>query len=250
MIIYTCITNNYSKLPEKMPSGNEYICYGEAEQVGPWEVRPGMDLGDPVRSSRYYKINCPFEESIYVDATRLHLLKEPFFAISQEILTTYNDKLFVLQHPHKHSYLNEMMEYYNNGWWSKSQIMHYTYMLKEIGFDFRRFFSPMCTILWRRKCDKFNKTWWEWYQQGGVRDQVSFATALQQEKMIFRFDGALNFLNNFTNAEFGGEWWDVKQGDYSYHKPEDSEEMLRVLCNLSGLSSFRYKPCCRRRSVL
>ena len=34
MIIYTCITNNYCKLPESMPDGNEYICFGEAEAVG------------------------------------------------------------------------------------------------------------------------------------------------------------------------------------------------------------------------
>ena len=162
-----------------MPDGHEYYCFGEAEAVGPWKVLPGKDCGDPVRSSRFYKINCPFESSVYVDATKLHLLKEPFFAISEEILGTYDDKMFCLEHPHRHSYLNEMMEYYNNGWWSKTQIMQYTAELRDFGFDFRKFFSPLCTILWRKNRQPFNDMWWRWYERGGVRDQMSFSTALQ-----------------------------------------------------------------------
>ena len=64
-----------------MPDGHEYYCFGEAEAVGPWKIMPGKNCGDPVRSSRYFKINCPFDSSVYVDATKLHLLKEPFFTI-------------------------------------------------------------------------------------------------------------------------------------------------------------------------
>ena len=230
-----------------MPEGHEYICFGEAETVGPWKVRPGKDCGNPIRSSRYYKINCPFESSVYVDATKLHLLKEPFFSISEEILNTYDDKMFCLEHPHRHSYLNEMMEYYNNGWWSKNEIMQYTALLKDNGFDFKKFFSPLCTILWRKNRNKFNEMWWTWYEKGGIRDQMSFSTALQALEMNFRYDDSIKFLNNFTNAGYKGEWWDTRQGDYRYHKNNDSDRVLEVLCNMTGLSSFRYKPCCRRR---
>ena len=230
-----------------MPEGHEYICFGEAETVGPWKVRPGKDCGNPIRSSRYYKINCPFESSVYVDATKLHLLKEPFFSISEEILNTYDDKMFCLEHPHRHSYLNEMMEYYNNGWWSKNEIMQYTALLKDNGFDFKKFFSPLCTILWRKNRSKFNEMWWTWYERGGIRDQMSFSTALQALEMNFRYDDSIKFLNNFTNAGYKGEWWDTRQGDYRYHKNNDSDRVLEVLCNMTGLSSFRYKPCCRRR---
>tara|TARA_Y100001972_G_C7634531_1_gene318517 strand:- start:386 stop:1096 length:711 start_codon:yes stop_codon:yes gene_type:complete len=230
-----------------MPEGHEYICFGEAEAVGPWKVMPGKDCGNPIRSSRYYKINCPFESSVYVDATKLHLLKEPFFSISEEILNTYDDKMFCLEHPHRHSYLNEMMEYYNNGWWSKNEIMQYTALLKDNGFDFKKFFSPLCTILWRKNRNKFNEMWWTWYEKGGIRDQMSFSTALQALEMNFRYDDSIKFLNNFTNAGYKGEWWDTRQGDYRYHKNNDSDRVLEVLCNMTGLSSFRYKPCCRRR---
>ena len=249
MIIYTCITNNYCKLPESMPDGHEYYCFGEAEEVGPWKVMPGKDCGDPVRSSRYHKINCPFDSSVYVDATKLHLLREPFFTISNEILNTYDDKMFIMEHPHRHSYLNEMMEYYNNGWWSKNEIMNYTAILKDNGFDFKKFFSPLCTILWRKNRKEFNEMWWNWYQKGGVRDQMSFSTTLQALQMNFRYDDSIKFLSNFTNAGYKGEWWGTRQGDYRYHKNNDSDKVLEVLCNMTGLSSFRYKPCCRRRTI-
>ena len=232
-----------------MPDGHEYYCFGEAEAVGPWKIMPGKNCGNPVRSSRYFKINCPFDSSVYVDATKLHLLKEPFFTISKEILETYNDKMFCLEHPHRHSYLNEMMEYYNNGWWSKNQIMQYTALLKDNGFDFKKFFSPLCTILWRNDRKEFNEMWWHWYERGGIRDQMSFSTALQALEMNFRYDDSIKFLNNFTSAGYGGEWWNTRQGDYRYHKNDESQKVLEVLCNMTGLSSFRYKPCCRRRSI-
>tara|TARA_B100000927_G_scaffold132270_1_gene106496 strand:+ start:5594 stop:6292 length:699 start_codon:yes stop_codon:yes gene_type:complete len=232
-----------------MPDGHEYYCFGEAEAVGPWKIMPGKNCGDPVRSSRYFKINCPFDSSVYVDATKLHLLKEPFFTISKEILETYNDKMFCLEHPHRHSYLNEMMEYYNNGWWSKNQIMQYTALLKDNGFDFKKFFSPLCTILWRNDRKEFNEMWWHWYERGGIRDQMSFSTALQALEMNFRYDDSIKFLNNFTSAGYGGEWWNTRQGDYRFHKNTESQKVLEVLCNMTGLSSFRYKPCCRRRSL-
>ena len=247
MIIYTCITNGYGKLPETMPDGHEYYCFGEAEEVGPWKVLPGKDCGNPVRSSRYYKINCPFDSSVYVDATKLHLLKEPFFIISNEILNTYDDKMFCMEHPHSHSYLTEMMEYYNNGWWSKDEIIRYTSELKDIKFDFKKFFSPLCTILWRKNRKEFNDMWWEWYQRGGVRDQMSFSTSLQILKLNFRYENSIKFLNNFTNAGRPAktrEWWQTRSGDYSYYKPKESDEVLRILCDMTGLSNFRYKPCC------
>ena len=154
-----------------------------------------------------------------------------------------------MEHPHKHSYLNEMMEYYNNGWWSKDEIIQYTSELKDYGFDFKKFFSPLCTILWRKDRKEFNDMWWRWYQRGGVRDQMSFSTTLQALKMNFRYDDSIKFLNNFTNAGYKGEWWNIRQGDYSYYKPEESDKVLEVLCEMTGLSTFRYRPCCIKRSI-
>ena len=76
---------------------------------------------------------------------------------------------------------------------------------------------------------------------------MSYGTALQANSMNFRYDDAIKFLNNFTNAEYKGEWWDTRQGDYRLFKEKDSDHVLRVLCNMTGLSAFRYKPCCRRK---
>ena len=59
--------------------------------------------------------------------------------------------------------------------------------------------------------------WWEWYQKGGVRDQISFSTTLQVLKMNFRYENSVKFLNHFTSAGRPAktrEWWQTRSGDY------------------------------------
>ena len=244
MLIYTCIENNYAALPADMPPGHEYICYGDAEAVGPWKVYPSKDYGNPVRTSRYYKILCPFDgPSIYCDATKLKFLNRTFFELSEIIFE--KDKMFCLQHPHKHSYLNECMEYYRKGWVSYEDIINFTSYLTMVGFDFSEWFSPLNTILWRNNQNEFNMKWWDLYMRGGVRDQLSYGAALPLLEKPFMYDYSLEFLNHWTDAGRGGKWWNVRQGDYSYSKPDREKELLTALCKMTGLSRLRYKPCCR-----
>ena len=101
MIIYTCLTNNYVSLPTHMPNGAEYYVFGVDNPPAPWKSLPNpTNIKDPIRLSRYYKINCPFEESVYVDASRLHLLNDSFVGLCEASLNETD--FFVMQHPHKH----------------------------------------------------------------------------------------------------------------------------------------------------
>ena len=96
MIYYTINTNNYIENLQA-PSWVQVITDVE-------------DLGDPVRSSRKQKILCPFDEpSVYIDASKVHLLDDKFKELSEEILS--REKFFIMGHPHKHSYLEECAEY-------------------------------------------------------------------------------------------------------------------------------------------
>lgn len=243
MLIYTCIENNYCALPVEMPPGHEYVCYGSAEAVGPWKVYPSKNCGDPVRTSRYYKINCPFDESIYVDGSKLHLINEIFFDLSEVIFQS--EKMFCLQHPHKHSYLTECMEYYCKGWVTFEDIIRLTKELYHRGYNFTEWFSPLNTILWRKNQKDFNELWWELYNFGGVRDQLSYGAVLGILNKDFQYAYSLEFLNHFTDAGFNGSWWRVRQGDYSYFSPNRENELLDTLSSITGLSKFRYKRCCR-----
>ena len=249
MIIYTCITNNYCTLPEVMPSGNEYYCFGDTNvsQVGPWKIIPIEDLGDPVRTSRMPKIlsHKYFDQSIYADASRLHLLDDKFFELSEEIFSKQN--LFLLQHPHTHSYLEECAEYVYRGWVSEEELISYTKKIKSAGFDFTKFFSPLCTIMWRKKEHKhLNELWWKLYNEGGVRDQLSFSTALQLSGIEYEYVYSRDFLNQFTDASPNGIWWSPRSGDYKYCDSNHPKNFVKSLSNLTGLSMIRFRMATHR----
>tara|TARA_B100000945_G_scaffold229164_1_gene185752 strand:+ start:1740 stop:2561 length:822 start_codon:yes stop_codon:yes gene_type:complete len=248
MIIYTCLTNNYVSLPTHMPAGPLYVCFGVQDPPDPWVGGLLPDLDDPIRTSRYAKILCPFQQdSVYVDASKLHLLNDSFIGLSEEILKQYD--FFVMQHPHKHTYLEECAEYVMNGWVDEDTIIKFTEEVKETGFDFSKFFSPLCTILWRKKSTPMDKLWWNWYNKGGIRDQLSFSVALQLSKIKFDFEPARDLLNNFTNAEPDGIWWNNRAGDYTYAEKKNPDELVNKLCEITGLSKrMRYRAAREKRT--
>ena len=133
MIYYTINTNNYIE-DLQAPSWVKVITDVE-------------DLGDPVRSSRKQKILCPFDEpSVYIDASKVHLLNDKFKEISEDILS--RKKFFIMSHPHKHSYLEECAEYISKGWVDPDDILKFTTEVSETPFDFEKYFSPLCTVIW------------------------------------------------------------------------------------------------------
>ena len=240
MIIYTCITNKYCSLPEVMPDGAEYICFGDADEVGPWKVYPTVDCGDLVRTSRYHKINCPFDEdSIFVDGSKMKFLDNNFIEISKQILS--RNKLFLLQHPHKNTYLEECAEYIYRGWVSGEELIEYTKHLKSVGFDFINRFAPECTFLFRNNNKEFNSLWWDLYMKGGVRDQLSCSAALQLSDVDFDYEYHRDFINKFSDASGEGIWWNTRQGDYRYSNPINPQPYVEQISSITGLSMMRYK---------
>ena len=228
MIIYTCNTNNYIE-DLQAPAWVEVITDVE-------------DLGDPVRSSRKDKILCPFydEDSVYVDASKVHLLNDQFLELSKEILS--KEHFFVMQHPHEYTYLEECAEYVYRGWVDGDTLCRYTAEVKNVGYDFGKHFSPLCTILWRKSgMQEFNQTWWDWYLRGGVRDQLSFSTALQMTRTKFETLPSVNVISRFSDASPDGIWWQNRQGDYKYFESKNPIEVVKELSRISGLSYFRYR---------
>jgi len=241
MIIYTCLTNDYVSLPTQMPSGAEYYVFGVDNPPAPWKSLPNPTyIKDPVRLSRYHKIYCPFDESVYVDASKLHLLNDSFIEMSEEILNQ-ND-FFIMRHPCKFTWLEECAEYVSKGWVDEDTLLDFTENVKSAGYEFNHHFSPLCTILWRRNQWHFNDKWWEWYNKGGIRDQLSFSVALQLTKVKYNWEHSRDLLNKFTNAEPDGIWWKNKSGDYKYCEKKDPDEFVNRLSEITGLNKmFRYR---------
>lgn len=225
MRIYTINTNNYIE-DLQAPAWVEVITNVE-------------DLGDPVRSSRKDKILCPFEEpSVYVDASKVHLLNSNFLDLCDEIFSEHD--FFVMKHPHQHSYLEECAEYVHRGWVDEKTLFDYTRKIKGV-YNFSKHFSPLCTILWRKNSKEFNEAWWYWYNLGGIRDQLSASVALQLSGIKYGWEESRKLLNKFTDASPDGIWWNNKCGAYQYSDPKDPGEFVNTLCELTGLSKFRYR---------
>ena len=226
MIYYTINTNNYIENLQA-PSWVQVITDVE-------------DLGDPIRSSRKDKILCPFEgPSVYIDASKVHLLNDDFKKISEEIIG--RGGFTYMEHPHKHSYLEECAEYVKNGWVDPDDLIKFTIDLSKTEFKFEEYFSPLCTIIWRSWNDhEFNKMWWEWYNKGGVRDQLSFSVAHQLCPQKCETVYSRDLINQFSDANPDGEWWNNKCGDYTYHKESvDILEFVDLLTEVTGLYNWK-----------
>jgi len=225
MIVYTINSNNYI----------------ENLQCPDWVhvITDVEDLGNPIRSSRKDKILCPYKgETVYVDASKVHLLNDKFLDLSKEIFSNYN--LFVMKHPHEHSYLEECAEYVHRGWVDEQTLFNFTELLKGV-YDFTKHFSPLCTILWRKDTIKFNDMWWKWYNLGGVRDQLAASAALQLSDTKYGWKYSRDIINNFSDGSPNGIWWKNKGGSYEYSSPKDPALFVDKLSKQTGLSKFRYR---------
>jgi len=225
-IYYTINTNNYI---ENLQAPDWVQVITEVE-----------DLGDPVRSSRKDKILCPFDEpSVYIDASKVHLLNDDFKKLSEEIIS--KGEYTYMEHPHKHTYLEECAEYVSRGWVDPDDILKFTIELQETDFDFEKYFSPLCTIIWRPCNDtKFNEMWWEWYNKGGVRDQLSFSVACQLTEQKYETVYSRDIINQFSDASPNGDWWNNKCGDYTYHNQDvDIVEFVDLLTEVTGLFDWK-----------
>ena len=221
-IYYTINSNNYIE-DLKAPDWVQVITEVE-------------DLGDPVRSSRKEKILCPFDEaSCYIDASKVHLVDDKFRELSEEIIS--KGKFCYMQHPHKHSYLEECAEYVSEGWVDTDDILKFSIEVAETNYDFEKYIGPHLSFIWRPKNDKnFNELWWEWYNKGGIRDQLSFCVALQLSNIEYDYVYCRDFLNQFTDANPDGIWWKNKCGAYKYYDQEvDLIEFVDLLTEVTKL---------------
>lgn len=223
MIYYTVNTNNY--IPDLV--------------APPWfHVITEVDdtTGDPVRDSRIPKILCPFDgPSVYVDASKVHLCGPEFMRLTDKIFEEHD--LFVLQHPHEHTYVEECAEYIHRGWVSEEDIFSFTDYVKSF-YDFSKHFQSMGTIIWRRNQQDFNNRWWDLYLRGGVRDQLSMAVALPEK---YGHAPCREFVNQFSDASPEGIWWQNKGGAYKRSISRDPHDVALRLCKETGLSRFRYR---------
>lgn len=242
MIIYTCITNNYVDLYCDLPSGASYHVYGIVDPPAPWIGHPINDLGCPIRSSRMPKIKCPYDEpSVYIDGSKLHTINDDFIRLSEEIIS--NQGTAIMQHPHRHTYLEECAEYINRGFCTEEEVITITQKAKESGYNFSKYYSPLGTVIWRKGDEKdLNESWWKWYMIGGKRDQLSFDIAIQESKINITYLPCRETIDRWSDANpIDGVWWKNKGGKYGgeLKDPNDTVDKLAEITKLSKRMRYR-----------
>ena len=242
MIIYTCNTNNYvENLPTELPEGHTYIVFGMENPPSPWEGRPihgdeYTNYDDPVWASRMNKILCPFEQSVYIDATMTPLINENFINYSEKIFSEHD--VVLMQHPHKHTFLEECAEYLHRGFTTEKELDEFIELLEEMGYfeddshNYKSYVTPLCTIMWRQgDVSYFNEIWWDLYEEGCLRDQLACGIALQTSELKYKMFPWHEVIKNFTTPD---EYWSLNEGKggrYSTGLTGDPYESIKKIAD-------------------
>ena len=195
--VYSCITNNYDNIPDEnyYDPDVRYVMFHDGTidtSKGPWEyidIRDYCDLECPRRLSAFPKINPhklfqPGEHTVWIDAC--YIQTKEFIEFSKSVFPTKG--VTTLEHCYRFSYYDEMLEGFMCGFFSYDDGIQLTKKLSETTYDFKKYISPCCTIIWRTikntsQFYDFCDLWWEWSLIGSNRDQHSFDAARQFTEM-------------------------------------------------------------------
>ena len=250
MIVYTCITNGY----DQFPKGNyyhpdvRYVCFHDGTvdtSVEPWEyidIRDYHDEECPRRLSFYPKANPHLffpdgSNTIWIDGCYRHTFQ---FIKRSTICFPFT----MLRHASKFSYFDEMLEGFTCAFFSYDDAIQLTKKLKDTGYNFRTYASPLGTIVWRTlspEMKKFNESWYKWSLIGCNRDQISYDMALKESGIKLpsvlerRTDSGvpLGYYN-----KVGRKGMHPQRGDIKQYLRKD--ELLNELSEITGLNHRLY----------
>ena len=183
LIIYTCITNGYDEIPNEhyYDPDIQYVCFtdGSIKKKGPWEFRDiPIEHPCPRRRSAYPKINphklFPVGSKVaWIDGC--YVMTKTYAEQCKKI--TSDHKFAIMRHTERFTFYDEILEGYlgNMNTWDDQVTM--TKMMKELGYKFRLYCSPVLGSFWRNITEdlfEFHDLWWKYSLVGPNRDQLSF----------------------------------------------------------------------------
>ena len=191
-IIYTCITNGYDEIPNEHYYDPEikYVCFtdGSIEHKEPWEFRDiPINHECPRRLSAYPKINphklFPVGSKVaWIDGC--YVMTKKYAEETKRILNTH--PFSIMRHTEKFTFYDEILEGYLGNMNTWNQQVEITKALKETGYVFRNYCSPVLGSFWRVITEDlfdFHDMWWKYSLIGPNRDQMSFDCARQYYKV-------------------------------------------------------------------
>ena len=249
MVIYTCITNGYDVFPvENYYDVNvRYVCFHDGTidtSRGPWEyidIRDYTDEKCPRRLSFFPKANPHLffrkgTHTVWIDGCYVHTRE--FVENSLKCFP-----FTMLRHASKFSYYDEMLEGFLCAFFTYEDGLNLSQTLKDHGYDFRKYSSPLGTIVWRtinEETTKFNELWYKYSLIGSNRDQVAFDAALQftgSKPLVFESRNDCGVPLGFFNKK-GRRGMHPQHGDKEQHKLR--KEFLEDMKKIVGLSTKIY----------
>ena len=246
IIIYTCITNGYDNLVSDFYHPNvRYVCFHDGTidtSITPWEyIKLDVDISCPRRLSFYPKANPHLffpsgSKTIWIDACYKHTPQ--FLSMSRDCFP-----FTILRHPSKFTYYDEILEGFMCAFFSYDDAINLTKKLKEKGYDFKKYSSPLGTILWRTispEINRFNDLWYKWSLIGCNRDQIALDIALKESDVL------PSIIENREetgiplgyNNKFGRKGKHPQRGDLQqFHR---KNELLQELKEITGLHPKLY----------
>jgi len=252
--IYTCITNGYDEIPSDNYYDPDvtYVCFHDGTvdtTVGPWQY---VDIRE------YHQEECPRRLSFYPKAMPHLFFPEGTHTIwidgcyqhtKEFIYKSQNCFPFtMLRHASRFTYFDEMLEGFTCAFFTYDDAILLTKKLKEADFPFRKYGSPLGTIVWRtmsREMNKFNEEWYKWSLIGCNRDQIAYDAALRfsgiQAPSVYENRGDSGIPLGYFNKK-GRKGMHPQRGDLQQYKRQ--KELLNEMKEITGLSPklhTRYK---------
>lgn len=241
MIIYTCITDGYDKIPlnNYYDPDVKYVCFydQEIEKTGPWKfIKISNEIECPFVRAHYYKI-LPYnffdinEKLIWIDACRVHTKK--LIKTSKRIFKQNIPLSFLFQQSPTTFLESVEFDYFKRGHISPSEIVSYCEILKKYGWSFKR--PPINNfIVWMNGIDKsFCDLWWELFLKGPKRDIISMMASLElcdikYAKIVNYFDDIISEKEKiYKGNRIKDYYW---KNHYTEIEIKKTIEHLKVLC--------------------
>tara|TARA_B100000963_G_C22634529_1_gene676793 strand:+ start:1048 stop:2598 length:1551 start_codon:yes stop_codon:yes gene_type:complete len=225
LIVYTCITNAYDEFPKESYYDPDvrYVCFHDGSidtTVEPWEyIKLDLPIEDP-RDFAYFVKAHPHK---YFPEDSYTVWIDGCFILTKEFIdnSLKSFPFSVLRHGGSFSYYDEMIEGFTCAFFSYDDAISITKNLSKNNYDFKKYSSPQCTILWRKLTEEmriFNETWYDWGSKNYNRDNIPFDASIQFTGMKPRFyddrnDSGINlgFYNKVGRKKKHPQHGDKKQ---------------------------------------
>ena len=246
MIIYTCITNGYDNFVSDYYHPNvRYVCFHDGTidtSITPWEyIKLDVDIDCPRRLSFFPKANPHLffpngSRTIWIDAC---YQQTPMFIRKSRTCFPFT----ILRHPSRFTYYDEILEGFMCAFFSFDDAINLTQELKNSGYDFKSYASPLGTIVWRTmspEMTKFNESWYKWSLIGCNRDQIALDKALKESNIlpaIIENREETGVPLGYQN-KIGRRGRHPQRGDIKQYERKD--ELLQELKNITGLHPRLY----------